>query len=165
MVPIYISIPTCRAKSSCWFYNSFGLCNSYYSADNKPYEAAFCCIDMAWPRTRKRNSIKKTGKMFINSNPLHMNKYIWQRAESLKKALLDLPNLSSIACSVLRSQSRFCQCFKLSLYYVLLFVKVKSQIISYNCPINHLKRELERKLGFEISQLVSERRPFLFSYL
>lgn len=152
-VPIYVSTPRYRAKSS-WFYNSFGLCNAYYSADNKPYEAAFCCIDMAWPRTtRKRNSIKKTGKMFMNSNPLHMNKYIWRSAEALKKALLDLPNLSSIACSVLRSKSRFCQCFKLKLHYILLFVKVKSQIISYNCPINHWKREFGGKLGFEIAMI------------
>lgn len=152
MVPIYIFTLRCRAKSSCWFYNSFELCNTYYSADNKSYEAGFCCTDMAWPRTtRKRNSIQKTGKMFMNSNLLHMNKYIWQSAESLKKALLDLPNLSSIACSVLRSQGRFCQCFKLKLYYILLFVKVKCQIISYNCPINHLKREFGGKLGFEIA--------------
>lgn len=123
---------------------------------------------LTWPSQEQQGkeiALKKTGKMFMNSNPLHMNKYIWQSAESLKKALLDLTNLSSIACSVLRSQSRFCQCFKLNLYYILLFVKVKSQIISYNCPINHLKREFERKLGFEITQLISERRSFLFSYL
>lgn len=152
MVPIYIFTLRWRAKSSCWFYNSFELCNTYYSADNKSYEAGFCYTDMAWPRTtRKRNSIQKTGKMFMNSNLLHMNKYIWQSAESLKKALLDLPNLSSIARSVLRSQGRFCQCFKLKLYYILLFVKVKCQIISYNCPINHLKREFGGKLGFEIA--------------
>lgn len=152
LVPVYVSILRCRAKHSCWFYNSSGLCNTYYSADNKPYEAAFHCIDMVWPRTTgKRNSIQKTGKMFMNSNPLHMNKYIWQSAESLKKALLDLSNLSSIACSVLRRQSRFCQCCKLKLFHILLFVKVKSQIISYNCPINHLKREFGGKVGFKIA--------------
>ena len=101
---------------------------------------------LTWPSQEqqgKETALKKknTGKMFMNSNPLHMNKYIWQSTESLKKALLDLLNLSSIACSVLRSQSRFCQRFKLKLYYILLLVKVKSQIISYNYPINHLKRE------------------------
>lgn len=100
---------------------------------------------LTWPSQEQQGKEtafkKKTGKMFMNSNPLHMNKYIWQSTESLKKALLDLLNLSSIACSVLRSQSRFRQHFKLKLYYILLLVKVKSQIISYNYPINHLKRE------------------------
>ena len=122
---------------------------------------------LTWPgqeQQGKEIAFKKLAKCLWTLNPLHMNKYIWQSAESLKKALLDLPNLSSIACSVLRSQCMFCQCFKLKLYYILLFVKVKSQIISYNCPINHLKREFGGKMGFEIA-IIGVLKDILFYFL
>lgn len=50
---------------------------------------------------------------------------------------LDLSNLSSIVPRG-REARWCCQCLKLQLHHILLFVEVKSQVISHNCSINHL---------------------------
>ena len=76
-----------------------------------------------------------------------MNKYIWRSAESLTKALLTLLIWAQLHAHGWEA-SWFCQYFKLQLHFIVLFVTVKSQIISHNCSINHLQGDLEGNWDF-----------------
>lgn len=82
----------------------------------------------------------------MNSNPLHMNKYIWRSPEALTEALLTFLIWAQLHAHGWEARW-FCQCFKLQLHYILLFVKVKSQIISHNCSLLITRKGGWREIG------------------